>query len=63
MFMLERFIEEVNKRIDAEKDALARGVAKNFDEYKKVTGTIAGLNLALTMLEDIVRKTPKEERY
>ena len=63
MFLIEQFLEEIQKRIVAEKDALARGVAKSFDDYKKAVGTIAGLNQALTTMEDLIRKTPREEIY
>jgi hypothetical protein len=63
LFLLEQFIKEVQDRIGAEKDALARGVAKSFEEYKKGVGTIEGLGKALNILEELIKKTPKEERY
>lgn len=63
MFLFEQFVHEVQQRIGSEKDALARGVAKTYDDYKKTVGTIAGLNQALIILDELVAKTPKEERY
>lgn len=62
MRLLSEYVAEVQKRIDREKDFLAKGGAESYDHYKKVCGTIHGLGLAVTILKDLFEKTPTEER-
>ncbi len=62
MRLLSEYAAEVQKRIDREKDALARGAAKSYDEYAKACGTLHGLGLAVTILKDLYVQTPVEER-
>lgn len=62
MRLLSDYVAEVQKRIDREKDFLARGGAESFDQYTKACGTIHGLGLAVTILKDLFDKTPTEER-
>jgi hypothetical protein len=62
MRLLSEYVAEVQKRIDREKDSLAKGGAESYDQYKKVCGTIHGLGLAVTILKDLFEKTPTEER-
>ena len=62
MKLLSDYIAEVQKRIDQEKDALARGAASSFDEYARKCGVINGLGLAINILKDLFQSTPFEER-
>jgi hypothetical protein len=62
MRLLSEYVAEVNKRVEREKDALARGSAKSFEEYARACGTIAGLNMAVQLLYDLVESKPSEER-
>ncbi len=62
MRLLSEYVAEVQKRIDREKDSLARGGAESFAQYQKACGTIYGLNLAVTILKDLFEQTPMEER-
>lgn len=62
MKLLSDYVAEVQKRIDQEKDALARGAAASFDEYARKCGVISGLGLAVNILRDLFQNTPIEER-
>lgn len=62
MKLLSDYVSEVQKRIDREKDALARGSATSFDEYARKCGVINGLGLAINILKDLFQSTPIEER-
>lgn len=62
MRLLSEYAAEVQKRIDREKDSLARGSAKSYEEYAKICGTIAGLQAAVQILYDLVESKPSEER-
>jgi hypothetical protein len=62
MRLLSEYTAEVQKRIDREKDSLARGSAKSYEEYAKTCGTIAGLQAAVQILYDLVEPKPSEER-
>jgi hypothetical protein len=62
MRLLSEYVAEVQKRIDREKDSLARGSVKSYDEYAKACGTIHGLNMAVAILKELFEQTPVEER-
>jgi hypothetical protein len=62
MMLLSEYRAELQTRIDGLKDSLASGAAHSFEEYSKRVGTISGLRLAITLLEDLVKQKPKEER-
>lgn len=62
MRLLSDYVAEVQKRIDREKDALARGSASTYEEYARACGIIHGLGLAVTILKDLFESTPLEER-
>ena len=62
MLLITEYIAKVRERIDAERAALGRGAAANFEEYKRRVGIVAGLEAAITILEDILKVKPKEER-
>ena len=62
MKLLSEYIAEVQKRIDREKDSLARGSATSYDEYARICGVINGLGLAVNILKDLFKSTPPEER-
>jgi predicted nucleic acid-binding Zn-ribbon protein len=52
---VEAVIEELNKRREALKNALADGAAKDYVEYRAMSGEIQGLSLAHSLLTDLVR--------
>lgn len=62
MMLLSEYRAELQSRIDTLKDSLANGGAHSFEEYSKRVGTIAGMRMAITLLEDLVKQKPKEER-
>jgi hypothetical protein len=62
MRLLSEYVAEVQRRVDREKDSLARGAAKSYEEYARACGTIHGLGLAVTILKDLFEQTPVEER-
>ena len=62
MRLLSEYVAEVQRRVDREKDSLARGAAKSYEEYARACGTIHGLGLAVTILKDLFEQTPMEER-
>jgi hypothetical protein len=62
MKLLSDYVAEVQKRIDREKDSLARGSATSYDEYARICGVITGLGLAVNILKDLFQSTPFEER-
>ena len=62
MKLLSDYVAEVQRRIDREKDSLARGAASSFDEYARMCGVINGLGLAINILKDLFQTTPIEER-
>ncbi len=62
MRLLSEYVAEVQKRVEREKDSLARGSAKTYEEYARCCGVIAGLNAAVQLLYDLVETKPSEER-
>jgi len=62
MMLLSECRAELQSRIDGLKDSLASGGAHTFEEYSRRVGTIAGLRTAISILEDLVKHKPKEER-
>ena len=62
MTLLSEYLAELQKRIERERDALARGSARTVDEYTKACGVIRGLEMAGSLLKDLVERKPIEER-
>lgn len=62
MRLLSEYVAEVQKRVEREKESLARGSARNYEEYARVCGRIAGLEQAVQILRDFIEKKPAEER-
>jgi hypothetical protein len=62
MKLLSEYVAEVQKRIDREKEFLARGSATSFDEYARKCGVISGLGQAVEILKDLFQSKPSEER-
>jgi hypothetical protein len=62
MTLLSDYVAEVQKRIEREKESLARGSAASYDEYARKCGVISGMGLALEILKDLFQSTPSEER-
>lgn len=62
MTLLSEYLAELAKRVEREKDSLARGSAKTFDEYARSVGIIVGLRVAEQLLVDLAKQKPAEER-
>jgi hypothetical protein len=62
MRLLSEYVAEVQNRVESEKDSLARGSAKTYEDYARSCGVIAGLNQAVQLLYDLVETKPAEER-
>lgn len=60
--LLSEYAAELSQRVEREKDSLASGAAKTYEEYARKVGHIAGLRAALAVLYDLVEKLPREER-
>lgn len=60
--LLTDYVNELNQRIDREKDALASGSPKTYEDYARKVGLIAGMRAAVAVLYEMVEKLPKEER-
>lgn len=54
--MLHSVIRDLKDRRNSLLQAIADGSAKDFTEYKNITGEIRGLSLAIALLEDLVRQ-------
>jgi hypothetical protein len=54
-------IKEIEERRDAIAQALVSGAAKDFPEYKSMSGEIRGLSLAHSFITDLVRKMEQSE--
>ena len=52
--------KEIEKIIQEQTAFLAASRADSFDEYKKVCGVIRGLNLADSIINDLVQRMEKE---
>ena len=51
---------EIEKMVQEQTAFLAASRADSFDEYKKVCGVIRGLNLADSIINDLVQRMEKE---
>lgn len=60
--LLTDFVNELNGRIEREKDALASGSPKSYEDYVRKVGLITGMRQAIAVLYEMVEKLPKEER-
>jgi hypothetical protein len=60
--LLEKYVEEVNGRVQREVATLARGGAKSYEEYLKAVATINALTWAVETLRDQVNKVSREDR-
>lgn len=60
--LLSEYVAAVQARVDNEAKAIVRGEAKSFEDYRHQTGVIKGLQRAVTILEDLVKSKPAEER-
>ena len=49
-------IKDINDRRESLKNALSDGAAKDYAEYRAMSGEIQGLSLAHFLLTDLVRK-------
>lgn len=54
-------IKEIEERRDDIAQALISGAAKDFPEYKSMSGEIRGLSLAHSFITDLVRKMERNE--
>ena len=49
-------IKEINERRESIKNALSDGAAKDYSEYRAMSGEIKGLSLAHSLVTDLVRQ-------
>lgn len=54
-------IKVIEQRREAIQNALMEGVARDFAEYKYMTGEIRGLSLAHSLITDLVRKLENDD--
>ena len=54
-------IKELEEQRDSITRALSDGAAKDFAEYKYMTGEIRGLSLAHAFITDLVRKMERDD--
>lgn len=54
-------LKEIEGRRDSIAEALISGSAKDFNEYKYMTGEIRGLSLAHSFINDLVRKMEQSD--
>jgi hypothetical protein len=54
-------IKEIEERRDDIAQALISGAAKDYPEYKSMSGEIRGLSLAHSFITDLVRKLEQSE--
>ncbi len=62
MLLLTEYVGEIRKRIDSEREALGRGAAASFEDYKRRVGMVSGLETSITILNDLLKTKPSEER-
>lgn len=60
--LVEEYVHHVQARIARESTALADGQPTTLEDYRQRVGYLKGLKWALAELEDIYKKTSKEER-
>ena len=53
--------KEIEKMVQEQTAFLAASRADTFDEYKKVCGVIRGLNLADSIINDLVQRMEKSD--
>jgi len=54
--ILKHLVNEFQKEIEGNANALQQGAPKTFDEYKYLCGVIRGLSLAQSHVTDLMRK-------
>jgi len=54
-------MKEIEEKRDSVAQALISGAAKDFPEYKSMTGEIRGLSLAHSFINDLVRKMEQSD--
>lgn len=62
MLLLSEYVAAVEARVQRETHSLATGSAQSYEDYRGRVGFIKGLNQAVQILQEIVQKTPMEER-
>ncbi len=60
--LLSEYVAAIQARVEREAKPLVAGEAKSFDDYKARAGLIKGLQLSVTILEDLLKQKPAEER-
>lgn len=53
--------KEIDKLVQEQVAFLAASRADTFDEYKKICGVIRGLNLADSIINDLVQKLERDD--
>lgn len=62
MMLLEEYLGLLNEQIEQESRAVAAGNAVSFEDYSKRVGKIKGMQHAHSLLVDLYKSKPGEER-
>lgn len=62
MVVFEMFRSELEQRMEKEKIAIAKGTVASWEEYKFRCGRLAGMELALMTLENVLSSAPREAK-
>lgn len=56
------YLTKVEEASAALRDRVCRGAAPTFEDYKELVGELKGLQKARTLLEEMMKTIPKENR-
>lgn len=59
--VLEYHKKECETRLSEMTDYLRYGSAKDYDDYKRVTGVIRGINISLELLDEAIKRSLRDE--
>lgn len=60
--LIEQYVQRLQDRVRQESEALADGRPVSLEDYRQRVGYTKGLKWALTELEDLWKRVPKEDR-
>ncbi len=60
--LIEEYVQRLKQRIASEAEALADGRPTSLEDYRQRVGYTKGVRWALSELEDLWKRTPKEDR-
>jgi vacuolar-type H+-ATPase subunit H len=62
MTLAEEYVAQLRAQIEMEAKAIVSGSPKTLEDYRHRVGKVAGLQMAITILEELFNSKPKEER-